>query len=966
MALKTLWIWIVFVLLPAHVVVGQNCLELLDSAQAYQSKSPVKSAAFLHTLVQVLDSRSCESDQIGYAEVYNNVALIYVNIGDKMSGLKIFKKAVTEELKDHDSLSIELLPFYENLFSFYRKNRRYDSAALYLSVEGRVLANNHWKTESQVAHLVKSGVFYKEMGYLNQSFDQLSKAQKLSERPSVSDSLKGSVLIEMGTLLTLLGNHEQANENLTRAISILRNGHPYLHAKAVDRLAKLMMEGGHLSQSEGSLLGNISFKKSTFPSDTLLLVESLNNLGALYYRINDIVKAGEYFSEIVRIGNSYPEIKPYGLNNLGAVYLNKGDIIEAEKCFQEATDYFSNEFGSQHPDYANALSNLAAAKYQHGLHEEALSLYTQVLELDRSLFGKNHPKLATSMTNLAHVYAQMGYLEIALSLSEQSTRIKENSYGKHHHLLAKSYDDLGLMQLAHRDTTAALQSFDSALNINILHIKKILPVLTEKQRVLAFDHIRDNLRRFSSLAFSGQYFETVWAERAMNYMINTKGILFYASGKMHGQISNTEDAVVKGLFNLWKRTAHSLANAYLLTTEEREVQGISLETLEKEHYSVEKRLAQRISNFHISIDPKPVNWQDIASKLDPGSSLVEIIEFAPYRLKIDSAGITQGFINQQSTYVAFVISSDGTLQRHRWSKSTDFAREFRFYQNSLRYNVPNYRSYDVLWKPVDNLLTGFDKVYFAGDGEWHKINPRVFYDHTESKYVLEKYHMINVTSGIDLASFEERTTLKNAFFIGNPNFSAHTKENLAPLPGAELEAYITAQMVRKSGWKAQSIIQNEASERTIKIMDNPGILHIATHGFFNEDFENPLTNSGLYLTKSLNNEDGKLTAYEAMNLKLDQTLLVVLSACETGLGTIHNGEGVYGLQRAFLVAGAQNLIISLYKINDQVTLDFMALFYQNFLETGDIQQSFFDTQSSFRTYRSNPLDWGAFVLIARH
>ncbi len=946
-----------------YLAYSQDCKEMLAQAYAFEANQPSKSLEILDSLaIQIAQNNCAQSSEI--ADILTNTGVLYEKLKQKNDALWHLTLGLKYQLKKYDSLSVNLLPFYENLFNYYRRNQQFDSAKIFLSIEGRLLQKNNWKTTAQIAYQTKRGTFHKDIGELETSEIYMSTAKNLSNQLGISDSIKGSVLIESATLHTIMGKIDLAEQELEDAIDLLKESSPYLYSRAVDRMGKLLMEDGNLSQSEGSLLSNISFKKSNFPKDSIILLESLNNLGCLYFRINDLTKAEEYFKEVINISAAYKEAKPYGINNLGSIYLQQNKLPEAEKCFRDATKYFEELFGVYHQDYANALSNFAATKHRQGEYESALSLYTQVLELDKLLYGAEHTRQATSLTNLAHVYAQMGYLQMAKSLAEQSNAIKKKSLGNHHHLLAKSFDDLGLMQLANKDTLAALQSFDSALQINISHIRKILPVLTEEQRILAFSQIRQNLRRFTAISLDGKYFYSEWADKAINHTINTKGILFYASGKMHERIGKTEDLQVKGLYLLWKRTNTKLASAYLLNEKERIAKGISIEELEEEFYNIEKRLAQRVNSFHPTKDGS-THWHEISDHLNETSALVDIIEYTPYRLLIDSTGIKQGFVEQQSTYVAFIIKPNREISRIKWNSTVDFNEEFNYYRNALKYNIPNTRSYSSLWQPIDKELTGYNKVYLSPDGGWHKINPRVIYDFEDEHYVLDKYDIINITNSKDLLNEKQLKWNNNAIVIGDPDFSAHQTEALDSLPGAKKESIEIAQFLSESNWFSQSMVSKEATERTIKVIENPGILHIATHGFFNENHDNPLINSGLYLSQAMKSEDGKLTAYEAMNLNLDNTLLVTLSACETGLGKIHNGEGVYGLQRAFLVAGASNLIISLFKIDDAVTLEFMKTFYSAFLQSGDIQQAFFTTQKMFRETKKNPMDWGAFTLITQ-
>ena len=114
---------------------------------------------------------------------------------------------------------------------------------------------------------------------------------------------------------------------------------------------------------------------------------------------------------------------------------------------------------------------------------------------------------------------------------------------------------------------------------------------------------------------------------------------------------------------------------------------------------------------------------------------------------------------------------------------------------------------------------------------------------------------------------------------------------------------------------------------------------------------------------AFNKEEGILTAYEAMNLNFDQTELVVLSACETGLGEVQLGEGVFGLQRSFLVAGSKSVVMSLFKVSDEVTAELMSSFYKKWMATGDKRGSFTAAKVEIMNKYNNPHFWGAFIMV---
>ncbi|MCZ6693048.1 MAG: CHAT domain-containing protein, partial [Bacteroidetes bacterium] len=237
------------------------------------------------------------------------------------------------------------------------------------------------------------------------------------------------------------------------------------------------------------------------------------------------------------------------------------------------------------------------------------------------------------------------------------------------------------------------------------------------------------------------------------------------------------------------------------------------------------------------------------------------------------------------------------------------------------------------------------------------------------------------------AQRKPRESNRTAVMMGFPDYGPGGQ--VAPLPGTKKELQNIQQVLAASNIKTEVYLAKEASEEIIKEVNNPSILHIATHGFFLTDLEvesekvfgievekaknNPLLRSGLMLAGAekvitgefeiSTNDNGILTAYEAMNLQLDATDIVVLSACETGLGDVKVGEGVYGLQRAFMVAGSQSVVMSLWKVSDEATQALMTDFYTIWLQTGDKRAAFKKAQLNLKSRYAAPYYWGAFVLV---
>jgi CHAT domain-containing protein len=238
-----------------------------------------------------------------------------------------------------------------------------------------------------------------------------------------------------------------------------------------------------------------------------------------------------------------------------------------------------------------------------------------------------------------------------------------------------------------------------------------------------------------------------------------------------------------------------------------------------------------------------------------------------------------------------------------------------------------------------------------------------------------------------LKSKKARVSKKTATLMGFPDYGTG---DVSPLPGTKTEIEAVAKILKASGYQVTRFMQKNATEANLKKVKGPAILHIATHGYFLKDIDskgaafginmenandNPLLRSGIILaggaaTVSGNripnlqsNDNGILTAFEAMNLNLEGTDLVIMSACETGLGDVKAGEGVYGLQRAFLVAGADALIMSLWKVDDAATQQLMTSYYQNLAKLGNRQKAFKQAQLQLMAKYKEPYYWGAFVMM---
>ncbi|MFQ3576861.1 MAG: CHAT domain-containing protein, partial [Cytophagales bacterium] len=360
-------------------------------------------------------------------------------------------------------------------------------------------------------------------------------------------------------------------------------------------------------------------------------------------------------------------------------------------------------------------------------------------------------------------------------------------------------------------------------------------------------------------------------------------------------------------------------------------------------------------------------------------------------------------------YFAVIIKHDSKFPEvlkvakgHKFDK-----RQLAFYRNNILMKSTNSRSYQTLWAKIDSALGNISTVYFMPDGIYHKINPSTL-QISDSVFLLQKKRIF-LLSDATLDKKSKQTLGKKALLIGNPDFDYNIfKESsdflkaeksiekdleralnsgsgsVQKLEGTKNEITKVEKLLAAKGFETKILSEKNAQESKLKQNLKSNIIHIATHGYFDiseQDSTGLLSGSeyftsGLLLAGSnyaLNQapihgfpQDGVISSYEILNYDMKATDLVVLSACETGLGVDVNGNGIFGLQRALAIAGTKNIIMSLWKVSDQATSELMSHFYTYLVSSKDIKESFQKAQLKLKEKYPEPYYWGAFVLLTNN
>lgn len=496
------------------------------------------------------------------------------------------------------------------------------------------------------------------------------------------------------------------------------------------------------------------------------------------------------------------------------------------------------------------------------------------------------------------------------------------------------------------------------------------------------------------------------AGQAYNNLLFTKSISLKGTQRRKEAFINANDPSITKLYDQWIDKKQQLIRQYLKTDNPSgadtatKLNTTLLTSLQEEVTTLENELTLKAKDFKKYLKIVPPDWKEVQAGLKEGEAAIEMIRFN-WR--------DQVYYSDTAYYAAYIITASASNPEVVYLP--DAADEldnkfYKIYKNNIRYKTTDNESYLHFWKPLQEKLNQLgvnkpiSKIYFSPDGIYHLINIATLKNPVSNQYLLEELDIRYTASGTDINSRTAKET-RTAVLMGRPAYQlqagalaggtekATTRsyvrnfkdQQIPDLPGTEEEIAAIRKQMELSKINVKYYLKEQASEDKLYKLHSPGILHIATHGYWSPAGDNAtdgyrvfnaMANSGLLLSGVMNyyntdpypdTYDGILTAYEAQNLDLEHTSLVILSACETSLGQMDAGEGVYGLQRAFRAAGAGSIMTSLWKVDDNATRDFMITFYKNYLATGDKQAAYNAAQKQVKATYSHPFFWGAFVMM---
>ncbi len=815
-----------------------------------------------------------------------------------------------------------------------------------------------------------------------QSFLQALRSYTVTMDTTKQNVNYEQVLSNLGLLYQTKGMYTKALPYLEKALYWRNKGKiKGMQLVSMNNLAVYKKETGNYLEAEKDFKDCITFANSDTNSIAKALIH--NNLAMLYVDLNKLEDAEKHI--LLAVDYSKKTLKTYSENaikfrvNLCNIYRLRKKYSEAESLLKDAISEREAKL-STYSDLAFLKKSLALLYTDMGNLYPVESLLKSAYDINKRKLGSNNPATLSALQELGNYYRITKKTSNAQECLVKVVNEKKEVYGETHPNYIQALEDYAMTLWLGNDYSYAKSKFNLVMENTLNYINTFFKSLNDNEKALYWEKTNRRLQNYYSFTADYTKKDSSILVDMYNTLINTKGFLLNNSSKIRTAISNSDDESLKQTYKKWLEVTENLNAAYQLSVEERKKEKINVDSLKESISNLEKELSKKSDAFKESLTTQKIELNTVQSKLKDNEAAVEIIQLNA----IPGSDLL-------ANYKALIIKKNhiklvdlGLLDSINTTISS--------FRDCIINEKPVPQAYTSTWKNIDAELKNFKTIYISSDGAYHQLSINSLKD-LDNNYIIDKYIISFVGNTKDI--LDVKTNLENpikptsAFLIGNPYYGS--SGSIAQLPGTEKEVNNITKQLLALNIKTKTLIGKNATETEVKKIKSPSILHIATHGYFLADLskmevnkvvgvdlnsakENPLLRSGLMFAnadnvfkedyKSLKNKDnGVLTAFEALSLNLEKTDLVVLSACETGLGSVKQGEGVYGLQRSFLIAGAKSIIMSLWEVSDDATMDLMTAFYSSYTKTGDKTNSFNNAIKQVKTKYKDPFYWGAFVML---
>jgi tetratricopeptide (TPR) repeat protein/CHAT domain-containing protein len=912
----------------------------------------------------------------GIVRSLSSLGLLYSEQGEYRKAKPLFERALTIREKalgtDHPDVAWSL----DNLASLHLEQGNQEEAELLferaLIIRKKSLSPDHPDVARSLSSL---GLLYHERGEYGKAEPLLKQALTIREETLSPDHPEVALGIHnLAFLYTTWGAYRLAEPLCERALAIeertLDSDHPII-ASTIDTLATLYFYRGAYGRAELLFMQALAIRERTLGIEHSDVAASHTNMASLFMAQGAYSRADPLFKRALAIrekalGPSHPKVA-LTLNDMAVLRRHQGQRAEAESLHERALAIHEKTLGPNHPDTALSLNNLAFLYEDRGAYEEAKALYARALAINEKTLGTEHPHVAAGLNNLANVYSAQGAFTRAEPLYERSLAIKEEVLGPDHPDVALSLNGLGVLYHDQGKHDLALRLRRRALDIEEGNLIRTLIVADEARKLAYSSRISGSLYYALSFHLRVAPANDSTATLALTTLLRRKNrveeLAVQSTTGLRRSLPKDARHLLEDLSDVDSRVA--VLSSRGPGKPGGEVHAQQLDELRQERDRLWNELAKH-SALVEAMDHR-ITIRDVQRVLTNSTALIEFGQYAPQH---DDAGrhLEKHEPRPSSRYAAYLVFPD----RFDWvdlGSAAPIDEHIKNFRKALQTKqaIPT-DLYDAVMRPVVDKLGSTHRLVIAPAGALSLVPFAALHD--GERYLVEKYELRYVTTGRDLLDppGSAGVTTTPMTIVANPT-GAH-------LPDAETEADFLEGLFPDT----RVLRGKQATETNVRTIERPLILHMATHGFFGEarnERDNPLFRSGLHLADieqvevDRERDDGQLTAYEVSGMDLRGTQLVVLSACDTGMGAevmaegkVLLSEGVSGLRRAFAMAGARTTVMSLWAVSGVTAQRTMEAYYRKLAEgqgPGEAMQAV--QLEMLRTKEhAHPKDWAVFTV----
>lgn len=793
-----------------------------------------------------------------------------------------------------------------------------------------------------------------------------------------------------------------------------------LVAATLNNLGTLYRKRGNNRDAERAYERSREIRERTLGANHRDLAPVLENLAALSYYKGDYAGALTLDRRVLEIreknsGPDHPDVAE-ALSNLALVYAELGQLEKAEPLYERALAIAEKKFGRDHPNRTATLHNLGKLYLQQGDYTKAEPFFQRALQIAENAGSPNDTTIAYYLNSLGSLYTLQGNYAQAEKLLSRALKMRERVLDADHYDVGRTCAELARLYGLQGDVAPSLMFQGHAIRISEKNIALNLAIGSEHQKLSYMSLVADDLNQAIGLHANLAPENAVARDQSITSILQRKGRVLDAmtdSLKVLRQRSDAQDRILIDRLNdtysqLAELTLSGPQRVTLLEHQKR------IKSLEERRGRLENEVSRRSAGFYAPTEPMTLSA--IQSAIPDNAALIEFFSYRPFDSKV--AGGKLG----SPRYVVYVIRRQGEILWKELGETKPIHSAIDEWRKALRdpkrTDVQQLaRAVDEkLMQPVRPLAGDATQLLLSPEGALNLIPFEALIDE-QNRYLIERYRHTYLTSGRDLLRLGAApNSSSNPLVLADPSFGqpeatrvtttavprarpARTANRQSVTAGTDFsDVYFAplsatsheAQAIKSQFPEAVVLTGRQASETLLKQTIAPRMLHIATHGFFLQDaaaapvrpiplgtraissslaIENPLLRSGLALAganlPSAGGDDGILTALEASGLNLWGTKLVTLSACDTGLGELKSSEGVYGLRRAFVLAGAETLVMSLWPVSDRVTRELMTSYYAGLKQGQGRGEALRQVQLRMlkRKERQHPFYWAGFVQL---